>query len=249
MDRRGIYYYWLAAVVACSQVWPCLSADDPLQVFDGVWVSITPPGPHVVFNRIGGQTRLASLPILGQATITASNGENGSNFKVSGEGFSCFYLVLTTNQRSRMVWELKSGQSVCMQSAVLERADDTAADNAPKATSPQNSTSPPVVRPKARVEPTLLAMIASGRWCTERRSYWLKLNDRSIVWKDSFGSTDIEEVIYDSATEAKTKTQRSSHSDGDNVPIGTTWVYYSNGTSTINVAKNGVKRTFSLNRC
>ncbi|MGJ4971108.1 MULTISPECIES: hypothetical protein [unclassified Bradyrhizobium] len=97
-------------------------ADDALQMFDGVWVSISPPGPHIVFNKIG-QTREASLPNLGQASITSSRGESGSNYQIAGAGFTCYYLILTTNAQAKMVWELKSGSSPCFANAVFERAD------------------------------------------------------------------------------------------------------------------------------
>jgi hypothetical protein len=98
--------------------------EDPLQVLDGVWVSISPPGPHIIFNRVATGSREVSLPTLGQASITVSSGQSGSNFQISGAGFTCYYLVLFTNNRRRMVWESKAGDSVCFASAVFERADN-----------------------------------------------------------------------------------------------------------------------------
>lgn len=124
---------------------------DPTQIFNGVWVAVSPPGPHVVFNMISLGQREASLPIVGQATISPSNGENGSNFRISGAGFTCFYLILTTSQRTRMVWELKSGQDVCFKSAAFEQADnpDASAQRPPSTPPP-----PPVARSQTRVYPS-----------------------------------------------------------------------------------------------
>lgn len=114
---------------------------DPIQIFDGVWVSVTPPGPHVVFNTIALGQREASLPNLGQARINLSNGEDGSNFRISGPGFNCFYLILTTNQRKRMVWDLKSGSDACFKSAAFDLAD-----NPSQASNPVNSSAPQVTQ-------------------------------------------------------------------------------------------------------
>lgn len=226
------------------------AVEDALNVFDGVWVSVTPPGPHVVFNRIGLQTREASLPSLGQASITTSNGENGSNYRVSGEGFSCLYLILTTNQRSKMVWDLKSGQSVCMKSAVLERADDISSPDASKNTSSQTivrETALVPQKPPLRTEPSLLEMISSGRWCTSQRSYSLQFEGNTITWRANNG-TDTESIVYNNSSEAKTRTQRSVHTDSGSVAVGTTWIYTTVGSSKINVVKEG-GGSFVLTRC
>ena len=234
---------------------PAASLDDSLQIFDGVWVSVFPPGPHIVFNRIGGQTREASLPTLGQAAVASSRGESGSNFEISGAGFSCFYLILTTAQRSRMIWELKSGPSVCFPSAVFERADDSlpAVASPPKlsypdplpAPNPNGSANPNSASPAPA---SLLQKIATSRWCTQRSSYSLQVSGSDIVWKDSVGSIDMERIIYNNVVDAQTITQRSIHPQGDGVPAGTTWTYSLGGTDRINVLKNGGK-AFSLTRC
>ena len=91
------------------------SQQDPLRILDGIWVSVNPPGPHVTFSRVGGGTREASLP-MGQASIRVSDGKDGSNIKVSGAGFNCYYFHGTINQRE-FTWELKSGEPICMPSA------------------------------------------------------------------------------------------------------------------------------------
>jgi YARHG domain len=114
---------WIVGILLTAIV-PGHCESDTMQIFDGVWVSITPPGPHVIFNKIGFSQREASLPTLGQATINPSNGEDGSNFRISGPGFTCYYLILTAEARRKMVWELKSGQDVCLASAVFEQADN-----------------------------------------------------------------------------------------------------------------------------
>ena len=96
---------------------------DPLSVLDGGWVSISPPGPQVFFNKTGLGSRSVGLPILGQASIRVSGGEYGSNFRVSGAGFNCFYNVAFTKKAERMVWELKGGDSICMPSSAYERIE------------------------------------------------------------------------------------------------------------------------------
>ena len=91
-------------------------AQDPLAAFDGIWVSVNPPGPQVVFNRVGGGVRQANLQTLGAASIRVSDGKSGSNLKVSGDGFDCYYFFGMITARE-MTWDLKSGSSVCPPSA------------------------------------------------------------------------------------------------------------------------------------
>ena len=88
---------------------------DPLRNLDGIWVSVSPPGPHINFNRVGLGNHEASLP-MGQASLRVSDGTAGSNLRVSGAGFDCFYFLGYVNSRE-MTWELKQGDSVCMPSA------------------------------------------------------------------------------------------------------------------------------------
>ena len=92
---------------------------DSLGLLDGVWVSVNPPGPQIIFNRLGLGTRAASLP-MGQATVRVSDGRSGSTLRVSGEGFDCFYLVSPIN-RAKMVWQLKEGSPVCLPSMALDK--------------------------------------------------------------------------------------------------------------------------------
>lgn len=94
---------------------------DGLKLLDGTWVSQNRGGPHVIFNRGSGGVRHASLPNLGLATIRPSNGEEGSNLKVSGPGFDCYYLFSKIGPRE-MIWDLKSGSTVCPQSDHFKKA-------------------------------------------------------------------------------------------------------------------------------
>ena len=104
------------AVMVSSLTAPVLAQQgDSLALLDGVWVAVTPPGPQVIFNKLGLGQRAASLP-MGQATIRVSDGRSGSTLRVSGEGFDCFYLVSPIS-RIEMVWELKEGNPVCLLNA------------------------------------------------------------------------------------------------------------------------------------
>jgi hypothetical protein len=91
-------------------------------------------------------------------------------------------------------------------------------------------------------------MASASRWCTPNRSYSLTVDGGSIRWTDSFGSVDIERILDNESSFARTVTQRSVHSDGDSVPAGTTWTYSSSGSGRISVSKEG-GRPFSLKRC
>jgi len=92
------------------------SAQDLLANLDGIWVSVNPPGPHIYFNKVGLGQREASLPIMGQASLRVSDGTAGSNLKVSGLGFNCYYFVGFINSRE-MTWQLVQGDSTCTPSA------------------------------------------------------------------------------------------------------------------------------------
>ena len=100
------------------------SKDDPLNTFDGAWVSVYPPGPVLFFYKLSLGNRQVSLPNLGQATIRLSEGNFGSNFQMSGAGFNCYYTVIFTSLDTKMVWDFKGGDAVCNNSAVFERVAD-----------------------------------------------------------------------------------------------------------------------------
>lgn len=104
------------ALLVSSLTTPVLAQQgDSLALLDGVWVAVNPPGPQVIFNKLGLGQRAASLP-MGQAAIRVSDGRSGSTLRVSGEGFDCFYLVSPIS-RTEMVWQLKEGNPVCLPSA------------------------------------------------------------------------------------------------------------------------------------
>ena len=98
---------------------PAHAQRDPLAMFEGVWVTVTPPIRHITFYRVAGGQREAALP-FGHASIRVSNGEHGSTLRVSGRGFDCYYWVGKIDSK-KMTWELRSGSSVCMKSMVLEK--------------------------------------------------------------------------------------------------------------------------------
>lgn len=108
---------------------------------------------------------------------------------------------------------------------------------------------PPAPRPPPAAPSTALLETASAsRWCTPNRSYSLTVDGRSIRWTDSFGSVDVERILENESSYARTVTPMSRHSDGDSVPAGTTWTYSSSGSGRISVSKEG-GRPFSLKRC
>lgn len=101
---------------------PAISQPDPLRFFDGIWFQVNPPGPQITFNRVGGNLRQANLAILGATTITVSDGRDGSNLKVSGAGFDCYYLFGMIGAAGReMAWDLKSGDAACPKSALYKK--------------------------------------------------------------------------------------------------------------------------------
>jgi hypothetical protein len=126
----------ILALCWCNSV---RAEQDALGFMDGVWVSISPPGPHIVVTKVALGTREASLPNLGQASIHMSNGEQGSNMQLSGSGFECYYYVISLEARTRMVWESKGGSSSCPPTTLYERVVE-----APR---PQPVLPPPVPTP------------------------------------------------------------------------------------------------------
>jgi hypothetical protein len=113
--RRALIAVFSTLVGLSLSIEAQAQGSDPLAQLDGIWVSVNPPGPHIYFNRVGLGTREASLS-MGQASLRVSDGEAGSNLKVSGEGFTCLYFVGFISSRE-MTWELKKGDSICISSA------------------------------------------------------------------------------------------------------------------------------------
>ena len=96
---------------------------DPLSAFEGTWVSVNPPVFYLIFNKVALGIRQVSLPNIGQGNIRLSDGAHGSNFQISAANLNCYYFVTFTNNRQKMVMELKAGESLCLQSSVLEKAE------------------------------------------------------------------------------------------------------------------------------
>jgi len=108
---------------AASSTLSSPKVDDPLMRFDGAWVPTSPPGPQLFFNKVALGGRVVNLPTLGQAAIRVSNGESGSNFQISGQGFNCFYAVVFLKGNQRMIWDLRAGDPVCMPSNAYEQVE------------------------------------------------------------------------------------------------------------------------------
>jgi hypothetical protein len=138
----------------------------------------------------------------------------------------------------------------CMQPYIDRILDSLLGRALPAGTPPKPGPDPAPTYQNAPSPTTaaLLQKISASRWCTSRRSYTLQLTGNSIVWRDSFGSIDMERIVYNNAAGAQTVTVNSTHTGGDGVPTGTTWTYSSNGVDRIDVSRNGEK-SFSLNRC
>ena len=114
-------YRRLMLVFALIFAWPRtgLAQLNLLDDINSVWVAVQPVGMHLSFYALSLGQIEASLP-MGQAILQISDGDGGSNLKVSGAGFNCFYLV-TLITADEMVWELKKGDAVCFASAHLKK--------------------------------------------------------------------------------------------------------------------------------
>jgi hypothetical protein len=97
--------------------------NDPLSAFEGTWVSVNPPVFYLIFNKVALGIRQVSLPNIGQGNIKLSDGAHGSNFQISASNLNCYYFVTFTNNRQKMIMELKAGESLCLQSSILEKAE------------------------------------------------------------------------------------------------------------------------------
>jgi len=135
--------YLLVTALLFSLASAAAQQADGFDFLDGVWVATSPPGPHIVFTKVALGVREVSLPTIGQASVRPSNGEQGSNVKVSGAGFDCFYYVTPLASRRAMVWELKGGSSVCMPNSAFEKVVVPDAPPPPPPPRPQPSPPPP----------------------------------------------------------------------------------------------------------
>jgi hypothetical protein len=78
---------------------------------------------YLIFNKVALGIRQVSLPNIGQGNIKLSDGAHGSNFQISASNLNCYYFVTFTNNRQKMIMELKAGESLCLQSSILEKAE------------------------------------------------------------------------------------------------------------------------------
>jgi len=106
---------------AATLLWTGLAASavaqvDPLAIYEGSWINSAQS--IVIFSKVSGG-RMVGLP-TGQAMLRSSNGEGGSNIRMSGEGFDCFYLASPIDAKT-IGWELKNGSSVCPPSTRLQK--------------------------------------------------------------------------------------------------------------------------------
>jgi hypothetical protein len=125
-----------------------------LAFMEGVWVSISPPGPHIVITTVGLGAREASLPNLGQASIRASKGEQGSNLLISGPGFECYYYVVSLAAQTRMVWEVRGGSNNCPPTTLYERVVDGRKEQRPPEIPNSNAVRAPTMdQPTRPLEP------------------------------------------------------------------------------------------------
>jgi hypothetical protein len=118
MIRR---FFFLGAILAFLSSQPAGAQQDNLKFLDGIWFPVNPPGDQIIFNKINGGMRQVSLPVLGAATVSTSDGRDGSNLKVSGLGFDCYYFYgMIGHERREMQWALKSGPNSCMPTAYFK---------------------------------------------------------------------------------------------------------------------------------
>jgi tetratricopeptide (TPR) repeat protein len=100
----------------------CASAvgqQDLLQFLVGGWVAVNPPGAASNFANDTRDSLSASLPKLGQTAIVRSS-DWGSNIKVSGPGFECFYKVERIGSQE-MSWKKQAGYDICPPATYFKR--------------------------------------------------------------------------------------------------------------------------------
>jgi hypothetical protein len=98
---------------------PTQAQDDPLAIFDGVWViDGTPPFRHIVFDRVGPR-RIAALP-FGEVSIRVFDERDGFTLRVTGHRFECYYRVYRIHSK-KIEWLLRHGSSVCLKFMLFEK--------------------------------------------------------------------------------------------------------------------------------
>jgi hypothetical protein len=104
------------------------------------------------------------------------------------------------------------------------------------------------VQPPRNLPLPLLTAASGARWCTLRRTYSLQVVGDKIVWTDDLGSVDVERIVSNQESSARTITERSQHTRGEPVSPGTVWTYRADGGRRISVSKGG-GASFMLTRC
>jgi hypothetical protein len=123
--RKRFTIIWAFLLVAV----PALSQENLLQRMECVWLSTNPPGIHIAIYPFGAGSYRVSLP-FGQGEILTLDGRGGSNIKIAGEGFECFYFVPFPETKT-MTWMFKSGTNTsCQNNYVFTRLYKLAAQAA-----------------------------------------------------------------------------------------------------------------------
>jgi hypothetical protein len=234
----------LGLLVASSQNHEALAQSKNVQDAIGVIVMFCVAGGEK-FEVSGAQTGDGALSLKKEGEADA---DNITISKSEARGLVDGIRVQMNNVTANQASEARK----CMQ-PYIDRILDTllgSTQTPPSAPTKPNTdqSGPPNQSPESQNVGSLLRKISIGRWCTLRRTYSLKLAGTNIIWTDSLGSIDMERVVYDNVGNAQTITQKSIHSDGNPVPVGTTWTYFLSGGDKIDVSKNGGK-AFSLRRC
>jgi hypothetical protein len=111
---------------------------------------------------------------------------------------------------------------------------------------------PPAPRPLTLLDslaPLSHWAIGSATNCRNPKSFYsLELGPGVITWRNGIGNTDVESVIFSSATEFRTTTQSSVHVDNRNEKFGQTWTYTKSGSDRISVTPGG-RASFLLVPC
>ena len=93
-----------------------------LSFLTGKWVSVTPgPGlgePVIFLQNVASWD--AVIPGVGLTSVRVSDGTAGSNLKIEGTQGSCYYFVNMIDAQE-MVWALRQGAPVCIQSGDFKR--------------------------------------------------------------------------------------------------------------------------------
>jgi len=100
---------------------------------------------------------------------------------------------------------------------------------------------------------SLLQRMSGNRWCVSSKTYSLQLLTGSIIWRDNAGSVDVESIVSNGTTDARTVTQKSSHPEGKSEEVGTSWNYRLASPDKIYVNSSNKdpskNKSFSLSRC